>query len=246
MSLLKRWSPRKTRARKEQEREQTRTGETKSPVLSPVVKKSQAARAALGEKQESLVEQYAYKPTKPTPEPVQLNRAEPELVPEPVRVSEPTTGIAFNLYDLSFFCEEKIYNILFLPQEVKAKKLRDLELDFIHNKLKIYAEYSKEVNLGAFNDTLYYYRGEILIPEEFINISGFMRKFLNIEHVHVLYETGEILLQDTEYCNFWLKRAPAFFEPVNIPLDKPKIQDEEVCLDCNLSCIFRYRQQMIN
>ncbi len=236
MSLLSRHSPRRSRARKEQD--QGRVGETRSPTLSPVIKKLEPDRIS---DQQQMLEAYSYTPTDAAPEPQQLNRAqEPE--PEP----KPTIGLTFNLYDLSFFCEERIYNLLFTPGDIKTIKSRQLSLKYIQDKLEIYSEYSQEATLGSFQDTIYFYGGEVLIPEEFVNISGFMRKFLGINQVHVLYETGEILLRETEYCNFWLNKVSQFFEPVDIPLDRPKILDEEICLDCNLKCIFRHRQQMNN
>ncbi len=238
MSLLKRNSPRKTRARKEQVR--SRVGETKSPTLGPVVEKMPDV---IADQQQLMIDEYSYTPEpKPEPEPVQLNRAmEPSPEPAPAAPARTTT---FNLYDLSFFCEERIYNVLYLPMNIKEKKLKEITLKNVNDRLSVFSEYTQEVVIGAFKDNLHFYRGEILIPEEFQNVTGFMRKFLKIERVSILYDTGEVLSQETEFCNFWLERAPRFFEPKNIPLDRPQILDEDVCFDCNLSCLFRHRQQM--
>ncbi len=235
MSLLKRNSPRKTRERREKE---LGVGEKKSPTLNPVVKKIPGPDP---DQQQLMLDKYAYQ----SPEPLQLNRSEPEPEPEPVQAPTRKAKItSFSLFDLSYFCEERIQQVLFSPHNLQSQKIRMLALDFIQSRLEVYSEYSQEVSIGSFEDTVHYYKGEILIPEEFINISGFMRKFLKIEQVHVLYETGEILLQPTGYCNFWLERAGKFFEATGAPLDRPKILDEEICLDCDFSCIFRYQQQM--
>ncbi len=246
MSLLKRNSPRKTRARKETTTE--RVGETKSPTLGPVVEKVSTQNT---DQQQEMLDRYAYKPESPASEPVQINQSLSSLsetpAPTSVKIPEvPTKAISFGLLDLSFFCEERIYNVMYLPIDAKARKVQELALVAIKARLEVYSEYTQEVKIGAFKDTLHFYRGEILIPEEFLTVTGFMRKFLGVEKVHVLFETGEILSRETNWCNFWLDRAPKFFEPKNIPLDKPNILDEDVCFDCNLSCLFRHRQQMIN
>ncbi len=251
LSLLSRNSPRKTRERRAQkDREQSRVGEKQTPTLGPVVEKIPEPTKDI---QQEMLDKYSYTPEpEPKMEPVQLNRAilKPEPEPEQKPGPEPTPSSnvkqTFGLYDLSFFCEERIYISLFRFQDLKELRVKRINIDSIRKRLEVYAEYSKEVRVGAFKDILYFYKGEVLIPEEYINISGFMRKFLDVERVHILFETGEILSRETEYCNFWLKRITKFFEPVDLPLDKPKILDEEICLDCNLKCIFRYRQQMIN
>ncbi len=243
MSLIKRNSPRLTRARQEN----TGAGEIKSPTLSPVVKNIpyvDKIDTSVEDRQQEMLEKYAH-----NPKPVQLNRAaQPEIQPEiqPILIPEPTPVTiqvkTFGLLDLSFFCEERIYNILWLPIDISTDKIRTIHLNNIHDKLSVYSEYIQEATLGSFKENLHFYKGEILIPEEFLNITGFMRKFLGIERVHVLYETGEIILKETNYCNFWRKRN--FLEPKNIPISRPAILDEEVCFDCNLSCLFRHRQQM--
>ncbi len=240
MSLMSRHSPRRTRAKKD--KPEHRVGETQTPTLGPVVEKIETVDTEIVKE---MIEDYKYK-SEPIPEPQQLNRS----VETDTKLSSTKTvkvpTLTFGLYDLSFFCEERIYNLLWLPQDIKTTKIRDITQKNIQNKLNIYSEYSREVTIGSFKDTIHFYNGEVLIPEEFLNISGFMRKFLDIERVHVLYETGEILQQDTGFCNYWMKRAQGFFEPRDVPRDSPKIQDEDVCLDCNLKCVIRHRQQMIN
>ncbi len=241
MSLISRNSPRRTRAKKSQDNK--RVGE-KSPTLGPVVKKIPSIDKSMAE---TMIEEYKYVPDIiESPEPQQLNRSMDHVltVPSPESISK--NDITFDLLDLSFFCEERIYNILWLPHGTDSEKIKKLSVDYIHNRLSVYSEHTREVQLGSFKETIHFYKGEVLITEEFLNISGFMRKFLDIDRVHVLYETGEILLQDTEYCNFWLDRAQQFFEPKDIPIDRPNILDEEICLDCNLKCSVRHRQQMIN
>ncbi len=237
MSILSRNSPRKTRSKKEK----PRTGETKTPVLGPVIKKPEQAKEAKIIDNNQMLEEYRYKPVPvPAPEPEQLNRAhEVHEALEAHRV--PALAGSFGLYDLSFFCEERIHMTIFEPKGLKEWKTRQLNIDFIRDRLELYSEYNQEVSIGNFKDLMYYIKGEVLVPEEFINITGFMRKFLNITKVYILYETGEILLKDCEFCNFWLERASRFFEPVNIPLDRCRMQDEDMCLDCNLTCIFRQK-----
>ncbi len=235
MSLLSRNSPRLTRARK-----QHKAGGS-TPALSPVVKK---IPEPVIDKQQEMLQEYSYKPeSESNIEPEQLNRS---LEPEPIVVETSVNKASFGLYDLSFFCEERIYNLLFLPGDINATKIREIELNSINQRLEVYSEYSQDATIGAFRDQIYFYGGEVLIPEEYLLISGFLRKFLKIEKVNVLYQTSEILTVDCNYCNFWSERAQEFFTPVNIPKDRPQILDEDVCLDCNLQCLFRHRQQMTN
>jgi hypothetical protein len=249
MSLLKRNSPSKTRARKYQERVE----ETISPTLGPVQEKITEPDQKITE---TLIDKYAYVKEKPKEEmPEQLNRSlEPLPEVEVLQKSKTLPSskelkkskMGFSLFDLSFMCEERLYKILFEPLEVKAQKIIAVREQFIHDKLNIYAEYSTSLEMGALQDTLYYYKGEVLIPEELIDISGFLRKFLNIEKAHVLYDTGEILLVDLEYCKFWYDKIQRWIEPIDIPLDRPEIFDKDLCLDCNLMCAFRHKQQMSN
>jgi len=250
MSLLKRNSPRKTRARKYQDRVE----ETISPTLGPVQEKIPEPDPDITEK---LLEEYAYKKEtqEEPPEPEQLNRVlepipEVEVLPKSKTLQNSNelknSKMVFTLFDLSFMCEERLYKVLFEPIEVKAQQIISLREQYIHNRLEIYSEYSTTLEMGALQDKLYYYRGEVLIPEELIDISGFLRKFLNIEKAHVLYDTGEILLFDLEYCKFWYNKIERWLKPVDIPLDRPEIYDEELCLDCNLTCAFRHKQQMSN
>jgi len=251
MSLLKRNSPRKTRAKKYQDR----VGETISPTLSPAQKIITEIEPDITEK---LLEEYSYKTEtqEESQEPEQLNRAL-EPIPETKELLKSKTlqnsneliksnFSFFDLSDLSYMCEERIYKILYGPIEIKVYKEILLKRKFIQNKLEIYAEYAKEIEIGSFKDKLYYYKGEILLPEELIDVSGFLRQFLEIKQAHILYDTGEILLIDLEYCKFWYNKIQRWFEPINQPLDRPEILSEEVCLDCNLSCTFRRRQQMDN
>jgi len=233
MSLISRNSPQRTRAKKEKE---TRV-EVKAPTLGPVVKNIPKIDTV---HQQIMLDEYSYKPESVGPiEPTQLNRS---LEKEVVRI----TKDAFCLYDLSFFCEERLYNILWLPQSKQYIEIRQININAIQHRLEVYSEYSREVIIGSFKDRIHFYRGEVLVPEEFLNITGFMRKFLKIEKVHVLYETGEILIKDSEYCNFWLDKVSKFFEPNDIPIDRPAILDKDVCFNCNLKCVIRHRQQMIN
>jgi hypothetical protein len=133
---------------------------------------------------------------------------------------------------------------MFLPQDTNSSNIRELEIKFMQDQLEIYSEYTQPLEFGALLDNLYYRAGEVLVLEEMLPITGFMRKFLEIKKVNVLYRTGEIITRDSEYCNFWLHRIEPFLEPKNIPLDRPSILDEDICLDCNLRCDFRRNQQM--
>ena len=246
MSLLSRNSPRRMRAKKEEKRT-PRVGEVKTPTLGPVVKK----QAPDADSNQIMIDKYAYKQV--AEEPKQLNRSlnekpttivDPLLIPSTAKSKQslPQAEASFGLYDLSFFCEERIHQAIFAPKALKEAKIRKLNLDFINNKLEVYAEHSQEVTIGSFKDKLYYIGGEVLIPEEFINITGFMRKFLGIETVNVLYETGEVLPLTCKFCNFWNTRIEKFWRPVNMPLDRSYMLDEDICLDCNLVCVFRRKQ----
>ncbi len=234
MSLIKRYTPRKMRDDRKQE--QPRVVETKSPTLGPVAKN---ITETVDISQEILEE--TQKPQTKIQEPVQINQS---IIQEPEPIIATNTKNTFDLYDLNYFCEERLYGILFQPLDIQQQKIQKITREFYTKTLEVYAEYSQEVTIGAFKDRLYYYSGDVLIPEDYITISGFMRKFLNIDRVQVLYNTGEIILRSSEFCNFWLHRIQKFFEPINRPLDRPEIQDEELCLDCNLSCAVRHRQQM--
>ncbi len=137
---------------------------------------------------------------------------------------------------------------MFSPGGLLEWKVRELTINFIRDRLNLYAEYSQEVTIGAFKDTLYYKEGQVLIPEEYLLITGFMRKYLGVETVNVLYETGEILSRECNYCNFWMQddRIQRYINPINIPLDRSRMLDKDICWDCNLTCIFRQKKQINN
>jgi hypothetical protein len=231
MSLISRNSPRRIRERQKKPFDEPIIPEVKVEPQVPIEPEPSPATET-----DKLIEAYAYRPDL-EPEPVQ------EITPVVVPVLTPE-ATSFDLFDLSFFCEQRIFSVLFSPMDIKTRKVLGIARDSIYKKLEVYSEYTQDAIIGSFKETLYYYKNEVLIPEEFLNISGFMRKFLNIERVYVLYETGEIILTGCEFCNFWLHRVQQFFEPKNKPLERPAILDEEICLDCNLVCNFRRSQQM--
>jgi hypothetical protein len=231
MSLISRNSPRRIRERQKQPFNEPVIPETKVEPSVPVIQEAPVET-------DKLIEAYAYRP---------------DLEPKPTTEKPPAVSqtlvpkvTSFDLFDLSFFCEQRIYSILFDPIDIKTKKILGISKEAVYKKLEVYSEYTQDAIIGSFKETLYFYKNEVLIPEEFINITGFMRKFLNIEKVYVLYETGEILLTDCGFCNFWLHRVQQFFEPINKPLERPAILDSDICLDCNLVCAFRRSQQMTN
>jgi uncharacterized protein YutD len=113
--------------------------------------------------------------------------------------------------------------------------------------MEVYAEYSEEITLKNFKDNLWFYKGEILIPEDYYNLTGFLREYFQIEQVNVLYETGEILTKDSLFCSFWTqKRLNNFFNEDFRALSKPTLLFEDTCLDCNFDCAFRRLKQMTN
>jgi hypothetical protein len=109
------------------------------------------------------------------------------------------------------------------------------------------AEYKTKISFEAFNDELYYYKGEVFITEDYLGLTGFLREYFQVERVAVLYNTGEILLIETGYCNFWFKdRLAKFFSGSLRELSHTEIQNDDTCLDCifNWNCPFSRVQQM--
>jgi hypothetical protein len=207
--------------------------------LSEEVRSGPASKikTELGSIRENLIKQYEYHPEKTPPE-EEVLASEHNL-----ELSKSYRGI--DLYDLNFFCEERIRLVLSGPIETKAKKILFLEKKLIRDKLEIYAEYSKEVELQIFKDSLYYFKGEILLPEEYILLSGFLRKYFKVEHVYILYRNGGIKLENAKYCNFWFdEKLQKLFSPNPNYSSKAELLSDNSCRRCNLECPFRGQQQM--
>jgi len=245
MSFLKDFSPKRTRKIKsEPQRDipEVRSGPVQEikPVQKPEVT-------------EKLLEQYSYKAENK----IENDKIESENKTEDYfraiaqkEQKEQNTGTkTFGLHELYLQCEEHLINFLYGPQDLKFQKIYELEREYLNQKLGILAEYKKEYSFGSFKDNLYYYRGEVIIPEEYISLTGFLREYFQLEKVAVLYATGEILLIKTKYCNFWFKnRLETIMSGKLRSLSRTEIQNEEKCLSCifNWNCPFARVQQMSN
>ncbi len=160
--------------------------------------------------------------------------------------SSATKKLTLSFFDLSFFCEERMHIVLHEPMNIKAIRIINTTKEFIQNKLEIYSEWNEEVKIGKLKDRLYYKEGLVLLPEEYYIVSGFLREYLKIEEVLVLYKTGEVLKRPTKYCNFWIPdRLNKLSEFNPGAVSQPVILSEKSCLRCNLTCNFRHKQQMV-
>jgi hypothetical protein len=205
-----------------------------------------------------LLQQYSYHKPEEQDLPIKQPEVEvKELVEEEVcsevaiAQKEQTQKISktVSLYELRLQCEEYLITHLYQPQDPKFQKINELKRRFIIDKLEIIAEYKKEITFGIFKDNIYFYRGEVIIPEEYQALTGFLREYFDIEKVIVLYDTGEMLLIETGFCNFWFKdRLKKFLEGSLKELSKTEILIEDNCLECifNWNCPFARVQQMSN
>jgi hypothetical protein len=202
--------------------------------------------------QENLINQYSYKADEITIEKQKTEKEKENKSEDYFRAiaqkEQSARKKTFGFYELHLQCEERLINFLWGPQELKFKRIYELEKECINKKLEVLAEYKKEVSFDGFQDTLYYYKGEVLIPEVYLPLPGFLREYLQLEKVVVLYDTGELLLIKTQYCNFWFKDRLQNIANHKLSLTKPEIIDEDSCLDCiyNWNCPFARIQQMSN
>jgi hypothetical protein len=242
MSFLKDFSPKRTRKIKSEPQRDSLPEVHSGPV-------QEIKPEPRPEVTEKLIDQYSYKA-----EPTENTEIENENKTEDyfraiAQKEQSAQKKTFGMHELYLQCEEHLINFLYGPQDLKFQKIYELEREYLNQKLEILAEYKKEHSFGSFKDNFYYYRGEVIIPEEYISLTGFLREYFQLEKVAVLYATGEILLIKTKYCNFWFKnRLETITSGKLRSLSRTEIQDDENCLDCifNWNCPFARVQQMSN
>ncbi len=233
MSLLKDFSPKRTRKKQSESRG--------SNTKLPEVREGLVKEITSPEETQALIKEYSYKPESAQKE--QKPPAQKEQNKDP-KINCPS----FGFFELMTMCEEHLRVSLYGPQDIKFKKIHSLNKKIIFDKLNIMANKKKEVHFNAFIDTMFYYKNEVLITEEYLSLTGFLREYFDIEKVAVLYNTGEILLIETGYCNFWFKdRLKKFFDGRAREISHTEILDDDNCLDCmfNWNCPFSRVQQKL-
>jgi len=235
MSLLKDFSPKRTRSGSGP-RKQGHSEARFNPVQE--IKPKQE-----NEDISNLIDQYSYH--------LEENKVQEKSVAQKEQLLKRSKGpgISFGFFELSNMCEEHLMIALWGPFEKDFKKIYDFEKEVINKRMEIISEYKKEVTFDFFRDYLFYYKGEIIIPEEYKILTGFMREYLKIEKVIILYKTGEMLLEDTSYCNFWFpERLNKFYSGSFVELSHTEILLDKLCLKCifNWNCPFARIQQMTN
>jgi len=228
MSLLKDFSPQKTRKKESESR--------RSNIKLPEVREGLVKEITSNEETQALIKEYSYKPSSAPSEQKQDQKIQKINCP------------SFGFFELMTMCEEHLRVSLYGPQDIKFEKIHSLNKKIIFDKLNIMANKKKDVHFDAFIDTMFYYKDEVLITEEYLPLTGFLREYFNVEKVAVLYNTGEILLIETGYCNFWFKdRLKKFFDGRAREISHTEILDDDNCLDCmfNWLCPFSRVQQKL-
>jgi len=239
MSLMDEFNPKRVRQRRS-EPNPSKTNLMEEVRIIPDAKKDEPKPEPV-ERPDELIEQYRYKP-----EEDQMIISEHNKVLENNPASSDNSDIAiFDLYDLSFLCEEHLRIKIQGPINTKTLQVYQAQKDLIQRKLEIYADGKETIELKNFKDSLFRYKTQVLIPEELYRITGFLREFFKIKKVMVLYDTGEIIEKDTLFCGFWLDKIEKFFER-KIYLKRPETMYKDACYECNFDCEFRYRKQMDN
>jgi len=251
MSLLKDFSPKRTRERKSgPPKSKNDLTEVHSHPVQKIVQKIDP------EITEELINKYSYHPgvTKNNENENDSFRAIAQVEQkvfkeEKIKEPEIVAPITFGFFELRLKCEEYLLIYLYGIKNIEFEKIINLRKDFIMKKMEAISEYKKEVEFHGFKDYLYYYKGEVIIPEEYQDLTGFLREYFNITKVAILYDTGEILLIESYYCNFWFKkRLDKYIDGSLRELSHSEIINDENCLDCmyNWNCPFARVQQMAN
>ena len=242
MSFLKDFSPKRTRKSEPQRSNpEVRSG----PV-------QEIKREIPEDTKQKLVEEYAYKPDKSDKPEKEKPVAQKEqfAIKEQIALKEQKKKIQspiFGFFELYLKCEERLLTFMYGKQDPDLEKIYRLKKQFIYKKMELIAEYKKDIEFDSFKDILWYYKGEIIIPEEYKDLTGFLREYFNIEQVIVLYDTGEMLLEETAWCNFWFKERLQKFSSGLRELSHTEIIDDLNCLKCgyNYNCPFARFQQMV-
>ena len=249
MALIDQFNPKRIRSGTSKSSEQPQENKLKEEAR---VSSVQEIKRPV-EESKILLDQYAYKPDKKEEEKEKaVEEKEANGSKIAMAIKEPTKESAqkksyelqntkfFGLYDMSFFCEERLRISIWGPISLQASRIHTIEKECINNKLNVYSDSTKEIRLNMFKDTLHLIEDIPLIPEEFINLTGFLRKYFDITEVLVLFNTGEIVQQESLYCAFWTEeRLNKYFEEDFRALSIPKFLFEDNCLHCNFDCSIR-------
>ncbi len=227
MSLLKDFSPKRTRIGSGSQ------GGTKLPEIhsSPVQEIKRTVEP-------DLIEKYAYHPDDKEDRYPEELCSEIAIAPLEQQIPEPMSKQElkcpeFSLYELKPMCEQYLLNSMYGIIDTNLQKINTLNKEYLRDRLEAISEYKKEVSFGSFKDQLYYYKGKIIITEDIKHLSGFLREYFKITKVVILYETGEILLEDSGYCSFWnSNRLNKFFSGSLRELSHTEVKDDNNCLDC--------------
>ncbi len=217
-----------------------------TPELNPlsIFPQEEVIQEVPPEIKKDLLDQYAYHQGEEEPKRESSTLSESKTpTAQKVEIEQITNPV--NLYDMSFFCEERIHRIRFEPMETKQKKFNEVKQKRLYETLEIFAEYSQPFEFNSIVDKFYYKNGLILVPEEFYTLTGLLRKYFDIEKVLVIFNTGELLVRESKFCNFWTEDKLAKFQNFNpANLHRPEILYKKKCLECNLVCPFRHEQQI--
>jgi hypothetical protein len=265
MSMLKNFSPKRTRQKKSEPRgSNIELAEVHSGPVQEI------KQELVPEIKKNLIDQYSYhqdedsekKPVAQTEQLLEKNHLDNnnndlsqyypgnEFAPSEQLLKHSKPKIRknyFGLHELVLKCEEHLLTYLNGPHDPNFLKMYFLEKEYLKNKLEVMSEYKKEFEFELFKDELYYYKGEVILPEEYLDLTGFLREYFNIDKVIILYKTGEMLLIESNYCNFWFKdRLKKFFDGSLRELSHTEIIDDDNCLECifNWNCPFARVQQM--
>lgn len=245
MSMMNKFSPQKTRDKKREPRGSNAT--LAEARVGPVQEIKQEILDNPKAKITKLVEEYQYQPEDNKPE------IAPEEQPTENAPQEQTGTInkikvpVFSMFDMMPMCEEYLLLAMYGPHEPTLKKIQELNRLHLYNRLEVISEYKQPIEMDAFKDNLFFYKGEVVILEEQLHMTGFLKEYFQIAKVHVLYNNGEFKLKETGFCNFWFRdRLEKFFNSSFRELSHSEVLDPSACNRClfNPRCPFSRVQQM--
>ena len=245
MSLRKQFSPRKIRSGGKEEASSIPRSNSVQKIKEKILV------------EEDLVEKYAYKAdgsktAMAQKEPSTKNKENqplPKADGSKIAMAQKEPWLpqkTFDLYDLSFLCEQHLLISFYGPIELHQQEIYSLQKEFIESKMEVYSEYNQEFEYNVLKFKLWYYKGEYFIPEEYYHVSGVLRQYFNITKFYVLFNTGEILLKEAKWCNFWFEEKLQKFFMGYLNKIKDEILDEDLCYFCNFTCPYRKRKQIDN
>jgi hypothetical protein len=169
-------------------------------------------------------------------------KKQPEVVLQNSNVGLDNPFEAVTLYNLNYFCEERLCILARKGISKEGLELLKLQQEYLYRFCQIFSdEYKILTNQDLdLKIKVFVKEGVPLIPQELYPITGFLREYFNITQVYLAKENTQLILKPTLFCNYWFEDKLRQYLDKQYPvLTRSNCADIKVCDKCSLNCNFR-------